>query len=343
MRCIHLTILAALSVAALASSGSQPTGQSPELLSVAKIWDAAGHNAFTDLIRFRGQWFCVFREADGHVRGNGRIRLLRSTDGEQWSSAALVSEDGIDLRDPKLSVTPDDRLMLLMGGSVYNGKTLQARRSRVAFSSNGTDWPRATEVLDKGDWLWRVTWRQRTAYGLAYASGPANPGTNNARDWRVKLVASDDGVNYRTISELKVPGRPNEGTLRFLTNGDCVALLRREVLPGNSDKDAWVGLSHPPYRDWKWHSAGLFIGGPDFVVLPDGRMVAGGRCVTNEAGPRCFVGSMNLEGVQPRVQLPSGGDCSYPGLVWEQGLLWVSYYSSHEGKASIYLARVRWP
>jgi hypothetical protein len=28
-------------------------------------------------------------------------------------------------------------------------------------------------------------------------------------------------------------------------------------------------------------------------------------------------------------------------MVWHDGLLRVSYYSSHEGKAAIYLARVR--
>ena len=43
------------------------------------------------------------------------------------------------------------------------------------------------------------------------------------------------------------------------------------------------------------------------------------------------------------LDLPSGGDTSYAGLVMHQGLLWVSYYSSHEGKSSIYLARVKLP
>ncbi len=38
--------------------------------------------------------------------------------------SALVAEKGIDLRDPKLSITPDDRLMIVAGGSVYEGKTL---------------------------------------------------------------------------------------------------------------------------------------------------------------------------------------------------------------------------
>ena len=43
------------------------------------------------------------------------------------------------------------------------------------------------------------------------------------------------------------------------------------------------------------------------------------------------------------LTLPSGGDTSYPGLVWHDDQLWVSYYSSHEGKTSIYLARVKLP
>ena len=46
---------------------------------------------------------------------------------------------------------------------------------------------------------------------------------------------------------------------------------------------------------------------------------------------------------EPALTLPSGGDTSYPGLVWHDGLLWVSYYSSHEGKSAIYLAKVKVP
>jgi hypothetical protein len=41
------------------------------------------------------------------------------------------------------------------------------------------------------------------------------------------------------------------------------------------------------------------------------------------------------------LKLPSGGDTSYAGLVWHEDLLWVSYYSSHEGKTAIYLAKVK--
>jgi hypothetical protein len=306
-----------------------------ELLSVKKIWHGEGHSAFTDLIRFRDKWFCVFRESQAHVGGNGKIRVLSSTNGGDWESAALISEDGIDLRDPKVSVTPEHRLMLVLGGSVYEGKTLKERQSRVAFSSNGTDWSAPQRVLEKGDWLWRVTWHEGTAYGIAYAdeTGP----TNKTRRMSIRLVDSKDGAVFKTVTRLDVDGAPNETTLRFLENGDCVALARREA----ADKAAWIGTSSAPYKTWKWETAGMQIGGPNFIVLDHGRMLASGRQYNGKSGAKTFVGRMDLHSVKPDLILPSGGDCSYPGLVWHDGLLWVSYYSSHEGNTDIYLAKVR--
>ncbi len=137
-----------------------------------------------------------------------------------------------------------------------------------------------------------------------------------------------------------MPGRPNEATVRFLPNDDCVALVRREEL--SHQQDAWIGHSPPPYTDWNWHPAGMQVGGPNFLVLPGGAMIAGGRQYNPKpTGPKTFVGPMTLESVKAELVLPSGGDCSYPGMVWHDGLLWLSYYSSHEGKTSIYLANIR--
>src|SRR5678815_1926825 len=74
----------------------------PEIVSIKKIWDQGNHNAFTDLIRWHDKWYCSFRESDAHVGGDGQLRVLESTDGEKWQSAALIGEKGIDLRDPKM-------------------------------------------------------------------------------------------------------------------------------------------------------------------------------------------------------------------------------------------------
>jgi hypothetical protein len=305
----------------------------PELVSVEKIWDQGKHNAFTDLLRWRGKWYCTFREGDAHVGGDGTLRVLESADGKAWESAALVAEAGIDLRDPKLSVTPDDRLMVVAGGSVYEGKTFKGMQPRVAFSKDGRDWTAPQRVLGEGEWLWRVTWHDGKAYGVSYTV----PADKKKGERLLKLVVSTDGVKYDVVTRLDVPGQPNETTARFLPGGEMVALVRREG--GNTF--GWVGTSKPPYTKWDWHETKHRLGGPNFIQLPDGSVWAGSR--SYPGGAKTVIARMARDAYDPALTLPSGGDTSYPGLVWHDGLLWVSYYSSHEGKSAIYLAKVKVP
>lgn len=319
-----------------------------ELIESKKIWDAGKHNAFTDLIRWRGQWYCTFREADGHVGGEGKLRVLTSADGTEWKSAALISEPGIDLRDPKLSITPDDRLMIVAGGSVYEGKKLLSRQPRVMFSENGTDWSKPERVLDEGEWLWRVTWHKGTAYGVSYnaamrstkeAQEAANTGTAppGPADWKLKLFKSTDGAKFDLVTHLDVPGHPNETTLRFTHTGEMIALVRRE----GGTRNGWVGRSNAPYTQWTWKELDQRIGGPNFLQLPNGQFVAVVRLYDKKA--RTAVCSFDpVQGkLTEKLTLPSGGDTSYAGIVWHEDRLWVSYYSSHEGKTSIYLAKLK--
>src|SRR5262245_47383011 len=88
-----------------------------KLLEVKKIWDQGQHNAFTDLMRFNDRWICTFREGEKHASGAGKVRVLTSTDGAKWESAALLEAAGVDLRDPKLSLAPDGRLMIVGGAA----------------------------------------------------------------------------------------------------------------------------------------------------------------------------------------------------------------------------------
>lgn len=316
---------------ALAMTFTAQRPSAPILVGVARIWEAGAHNAFTDLVRWRGRWYCTFREGDDHVGGDGRIRVLVSEDGDRWTSAALIDEAGIDLRDPKFSVTPDDRLMIVAGGSIYDGTRLLGRQPRVTFSSDGTRWSTPQRVLDEGEWLWRVTWHAGRAYGVSY-NAPSDP----AAEWVLTLVSSADGRSFERLTTLAVPGRPNETTLRVMPDGEMVALVRRE----GGNRRAWIGRSHPPYTHWSWHETAHQVGGPNFIRLPDGALWATGR--SYPGGPRTVVARMTIEGgYEPVLTLPSGGDTSYAGMVWHEGLLWVSYYASHEGRTAIYLARVK--
>jgi len=303
-----------------------------ELLSLRKIWDAAPHNAFTDLIRFQDAWFCTFREGDGHVKGDGTIRVIRSDDGETWESTALLEEAGIDLRDPKFSTTPDGRLMIVAGGSVYRDGQFMGRQPRAAFSTDGREWTAPQRILEEGDWLWRVTWHTGRAYGITYKLFD-----KNQPERILELMAGDDGVHFERITFLNVPDKPNETTLRFLDDDRMVALVRRE----DGDKVGWIGVSPPPYTQWEWRPTAYRLGGPNFIQTPDGRFWAGTRYYGKDTG--AVLCRMTFETLEPALLLPSGGDCSYPGLVWHDGLLWMSYYSSHEEKSSIYLAKIRLP
>ena len=342
MRCTSLgwmiLVASCFAVSAVAAEpAAESAGSVPQLVSVQKIWDQGEHNAFTDLIRFRDAWFCSFRESAGHVGGDGEIRVLTSPDGEIWKSAALIAEQGIDLRDPKLSITPDGRLMIVAGGSIYNGtKTLQGRQPRVMFSADGVKWTEPQKVLADGDWLWRVTWHDGVAYGVSYNTID----TAAKGDWSLTLYRSQNGVDWEKVTKLDVPGRANETTLRFLQSGKLVAMVRRE---GNEalkhERRGWIGVAESPYEKWSWTEIHQHFGGPNFLELPNGDLWAG----TRGPGAKTILCEMTPTTLKPVLTLPSGGDCSYPGLVWHDGLLWMSYYSSHEGKTSIYLAKIRLP
>lgn len=334
-----LSLLALLSLSATLLPAQAPKA---ELVSVEKIWDKGKHNAFTDITRFQNLFYCCFREADNHVGSDGVIRILISSSGNTWIDQGTVSEAGVDLRDPKLIVTPDEkRLYLLCGGSVYGGTTqLKGRRPRYATTLDGKVWTPTQKMLSEGDWLWRATLNpaDKRFYGAAYSTHPNSGGPAPEKEWSLKNFASSDGAVWQLSSIMNVTGQPNETTVRFLKNGTAMALVRREA----EDKRGVIGVAQPPYREWTWASAGVPLGGPNFIELPDGKIIAGSRGFGATPGAHMVLFAMTPNSLTPILELPSGGDCSYPGLYWHDDILHVTYYSSHEGgKASIYYARVK--
>ena len=337
-------LLALLSWSSLASGAAAPAKSAVVVTEVRKIWDQGQHNAFTDLVQWRGRWWCTFRESAGHVGGDGNIRVLESADGDKWTSAALIAEKDIDLRDPKFSITPKDQLMINCGGSVYLGTSqLKGRRSRVMFSNDGRTWTPPARVLGEGEWLWRVTWHQGIAYGAAYDHTAGRTGGTAAPEWWLKLYSSRDGLAWTLVTPLDVKGQPNETTLRFLPGGEMIAMVRREAGTTNG----MIGRASPPYRRWTWQESNFRFGGPNFMRTPAGAWIASTRDYS-ESQPRStkgrttMIARMELNGpLTPIATLPSGGDNSYAGMAWHEDRLWLSYYSSHEGKSAIYLAKIK--
>jgi len=332
-----------LVVVVLSAVISHAADNGVELISVKKIWDASPHCAFTDLLRFKDAYYCVFRESSAHIPGlDGKIRVLRSVDGDKWESIALVAEKGIDLRDPKISVAADGRLMLLMGGSVYGGteptpgRKRVSAHSRVSFSKDGSEWTTPQPVKGIGDdqWLWQMAWHKDVGYAAVYST-TKQEGKRIFTIWRTA-----DGVTYEKLADPKPGIYLSEAAIRVAADDTMIVLLRGE----EKDRHAWIGTSAAPYQRWDWKDGGHAAQGPNFIVLADGRMFYAGRDFLEKGAAKTVFGRMTRDGLEPLITFPSGGDTSYAGVAeGGNGELLVSYYSSHEekGKTSIYLARIR--
>ncbi len=294
------------------------------------------YSAFTDLLYFKNYYYCSFRVGSSHVGGeDGKIRILRSKDGTNWETFAYLQKEGIDLRDPKLSITPEGRIMVIIGGSVYDGKTLLDKQPHVSFSNkkgkNFSDPVPVHVTYNTGEmksWIWRVLWKDGIGYGMDYQS-------HKKDQWDLYLTKTNDGKSFEKVSKLEVDGLPNEATIRFSDDNEMYVLIRRE----GKDRMGLIGKSHAPYTNWNYTKLNFQLGGPNFLFLTDSKLVIGTRNYVGDRKTYLYVTDLNGK-VEKTIELPSGGDTSYPGLLIHDDLLWVSYYSSHEGNSRIYLSKI---
>ena len=311
--------------------------------SVHKIWDNGSYSSFTSLIQFKGNYYCSFREGEGHVfdengKAEGRIRILSSKNGHSWKSVFLYHEEGTDLRDPKLSITPDGKLMISVGASIYRNRELVAQYPYVCFSPDGAHFGKLIKAqLEEqadhcNDWIWRLTWQGHIGYGVDYFQ--KNDGSRGL--W---LMTTTDGIQYQKHCELQIPDFPNESTIRFLPDGRMAIMVRRD----GGDCMGYWGLSAPPFTNWTWKKMEFRLGGQDFLVTNDRDIIVCSRSyyIPSACKTTLFKGDALTGKFHEVCVLPSGGDTSYPGLLIVGKQLWVSYYSGHETKRpAIYLAKV---
>lgn len=314
---------------------SQNTPEHDLIISVDRIWDRAEHNAFTSLVDYNNKLYCAFREGAGHVSDiNGTIRVIASDDdGQNWYSVAHLFEQGVDLRDPQLSITPDNRIMLNIGGSIYKAGKLEGMKPKVSFSDNkGKKFSIPQNIsIDESirtdkDWLWKATWNDDICFATAYQPD---------KEKSVQLLRSNDGINYHYVTTFEVIGG-NETTLSFMNDNSMVAIVRRK-----NDQNGSIGISSPPYSDWNWNELEAPLGGPNMIILNDDLIICATRDYLPNKERKTILAKLDIDGSFIKLlTLPSNGDCSYPGLVKKDDILYVSYYSSHEEKTAIYLARI---
>jgi hypothetical protein len=196
----------------------------------------------------------------------------------------------------------------------------------ITSSRDGKTWKQSALSNLPGEWAWHIAWYNGSAYTVAYTMND-----------KPKLYSSKDGIHYKFLSELNVPGFSTETVIQFTAEGKMVAIVRCDT----TDRMSYYGESVAPFTSWKLRPMQYRFGGPNITFLPDNTCLITGRTYSN-GNASTMLGIANQKGdILNVLNLPSSGDTGYAGVVWLNNILWVSYYSSHEGQPKIYLAKVK--
>ncbi len=352
--------LCLLSLIALRTNGAEPS----QTVTLSKIYDDGRYNCFTDLAEFRGHYYCTFRNAISHGDPDsgviGEIIVIRSKDLREWEPVAKFQIDTVDLRDPKLTVGPDQLRVYAVAGQNSAAGILQYH-TVSARTSDGREWSKL-DSMTPGYIFWRPKWQAGKYYVPAYLRRPGY--------CSVDLLVSEDGADWRLHSTPLPPAEvdgeilwANECDLLFLPEGKSMLFSRRNqgggpTHPKNEKlggfRRGYVGLAEAPaMSSWKSVNEDLYFHAPA-TLFHQGKIYLAGRDMVpleNGATETCRLWSFDPKsGFTEIAQFLTKGDCSYPGLIAVSELeLAVSYYSCHEGttayfaepgKCDIYLARV---
>ena len=323
-----------------------------EVENVRRVFHNGEHNAFTDLIRWKGKFWLTFRSCpDGHmVFSTSRIIVLTTEDTESWEKVYEFSVPRRDTRDPHFLVFRDQ--LFVYTGTWWSGDGELPRKQydinkHLGYgvkTADGKQWSQPFQLEGTyGHYIWRAATHDGKAYLCARRKrghSEAESGAGATPIMESAMLESEDGINWR-FRTLFQTTKGNETAFQFSPNGDLLAISRNHGREG-----ALLVQASPPYQHVTRKPLAEYIGGPLLARWGNEWMV-GGRRFT-KAGPRTILYWLHNDAIHEFADLPSGGDTSYPGFVeLDDGTGLVSWYSSHEKDATgkkitaIYLADLK--
>ncbi len=312
-----------------------------ELLGIERLFADGYHNAFTDLVCWGDHYYLCFRKAQTHsITPAGDVLIYRSSDLETWDLCARFDTGGDD-RDPKL-IDAGERLGVVFGTWFprWGDGTRSIRGAEhdlvthVSVSRDGTTWstPRQAYVINY--WIWRILAAEDGYYGAAYHFGARDDGDL----YGLHLLHSEDLFEWRYRGLIRGGGGASEAAL-YQPEPGSIHCVVRALEPRHH---SWIGHSRAPYADWSWADLGVMVHAPAILEV-DGQWITAGRSQEEDLPEGSYV---EYEAPRPHhtsvwaivgtraehvLTVPSGGDCSYPGLaLGPDGEVLMSYYSQHE-------------
>jgi len=309
-----------------------------KVTNVRRVFDNGEHNAFTDMVRWKGSFWLAFRSCPaGHgIHPAASIIILSSPDTIKWKPAHRFRVARRDTRDPHFLVFQGK--LFVYTGTWYSGETAPTQTEQTlnrhlgyaAWTADGTNWH--SPVMLEGT-FGHYVWRAAAFSGRAFLCGRRNPefdvtAIGEGDSVESVMLESDDGLIWRKRS-LFQEERGDETAFLFEPDGEVLAIGRCRPV-------AQFITSRPPYTDWNRRNFDRHIGGPLLETWGD-RYIAGGRksgAQVGNRGPRTALYWLHPDALTKQgllAELPSGGDTSYPGFVQlSPTKAVVSWYSSHK-------------
>jgi len=317
--------------------------------AIHRVVDDGLHNAFTDLVQFKGKFFLTHRSCpEGHmIFPTSKIHILTSDDGiGGWQPVFEFSVPERDVRDPHFLIF-DDRLFVYSGTWLCppegNPRDMNDHLGYAACTDDGASWDGPTMLEGTyGHYIWRAAAFDGRAYLCGRRRRGFAPGQDENRRELIQaaMLSSEDGLNWRHAG-LFADGYGDETAFLFEPDGSVLALVR-----GADPVPARISRMRSPYDHFEHVELDRNVGGP-LLARWGNRLLVGGRKVLKPDRPVTTLYWLADDQLHEICELPSGGDNSYPGFVDlgdDRGLL--SFYSSHEGSGRgtapchIYLAEL---
>jgi hypothetical protein len=302
------------------------------------VFNAAPNNAFTDLINYNDIYYCSFREATSHESNDGKIRVVKSTDGKSWTDFDLITMNNYDLRDPHFFINNHKQLCI---GT--NERDVHDNRKNLIYVLNGNSFEQLSAVKTDNDyWLWGFSTLKDTTYSIGYNIDQECFNSLNSRKSKIMLFKNSnaDTINFENaVSQTWITENfkcPCEASVIFTTDNTAIAIARDEHTPGESH----IGFSEYPFTNWQWQTFPYFVRGPKLALLPDGRVFLAAGSLVNYDKTYYAILNPKTFSVEKIKAFQSGGDTGYPGVIVEGNTALISYYSSHEGNARVYITRI---
>ena len=294
--------------------------------------EPAAHSAFTDMVEWDGKIFLTFREGINHQPSSpseyGSIRILMSATGLHWENVGLITDEDYDLRDPKLSVTPDNRLMILYATINRQLQSGDKTINKVSFLQKEGESYIFTQPIPichqdymaQSSWLWRVTWCDDQAYGVSYSLSDEKRFLYTSY-----LLVSQDGIHYDRITTLMDHAEQgiSEACVDF-PEKDRMRVIARGGNAGNG----YIGYSQKPYQEWIWYTLDVMLCGPVVYKLSDGTTLIAARSYI-ETTPYIMLYKLTSENTLTCIDQfeRTGDDMGYPSIIEQDGRLLISYYT----------------